>query len=65
VELAWGSISTKSVLFSAAAMDADRLIAVVVLPTPPFWLAMHMILVIFQLATVFPLCTKINPWVSP
>lgn len=29
----------KERLFSAAARDAARLIAVVVLPTPPFWLA--------------------------
>ena len=27
--------------FSATAMEAERLIAVVVLPTPPFWLAMQ------------------------
>jgi hypothetical protein len=30
--------------FSDVARDADRLIAVVVLPTPPFWLAIVIIL---------------------
>src|ERR1700749_4024298 len=35
----WGSQSTRSVFTSAAANDAARLMAVVVLPTPPFWLA--------------------------
>src|SRR5215468_1037162 len=34
-----GSQSTSRVLTSAAASDAARLMAVVVLPTPPFWLA--------------------------
>src|SRR5262249_40073593 len=34
-----GSQSTSSVLTSAAAKDEARLMAVVVLPTPPFWLA--------------------------
>src|SRR5580692_6504821 len=37
-----GSQSTSSVSTSAAAMDEARLIAVVVLPTPPFWLATAM-----------------------
>src|SRR3990172_1197563 len=44
VELAWGSISTNSVLFSAAARQEARLTAVVVLPTPPFWLDMAIFL---------------------
>ena len=34
----WGSQSIRSVLTSAAANDEARLMAVVVLPTPPFWL---------------------------
>src|SRR5689334_23237401 len=34
-----GSASMMSVLFSAAATLAARLTVVVVLPTPPFWLA--------------------------
>src|SRR5271167_2576021 len=34
-----GSQSTNNVLTSAAASEAARLMAVVVLPTPPFWLA--------------------------
>src|SRR5260370_35178247 len=39
VEFDWGSQSTRSDLTSAAAKEAARLMAVVVLPTPPFWLA--------------------------
>ncbi len=35
-ELPCGSISTSNVLYSAAAMEADKLIEVVVFPTPPF-----------------------------
>src|SRR6185437_2702760 len=38
--LHWGSQSTSKVGTSAAASEAARLIAVVVLPTPPFWLVM-------------------------
>src|SRR5690554_1425480 len=37
--LAWGSRSTRSVRRSETANEAARLTAVVVLPTPPFWLA--------------------------
>src|SRR6266700_1462629 len=36
---AWGSISTSNTLRPAAARYVARLMAVVVLPTPPFWLA--------------------------
>lgn len=43
VVLLWGSQSTTSVFRSAAAREAPRLIAVVVFPTPPFWLAMAII----------------------
>jgi hypothetical protein len=39
-----GSMSTSSTLRSAAAKLAARLTAVVVLPTPPFWLAIAMML---------------------
>ena len=39
VELDCGSQSTSRVGTSAAASDAAKLMAVVVLPTPPFWLA--------------------------
>src|SRR5580698_7700671 len=39
VEFDCGSQSTSRVLTSAAAKEAARLMAVVVLPTPPFWLA--------------------------
>src|SRR5271156_4048060 len=37
--LPWGSRSIRSTRFSIAASAVARLIAVVVLPTPPFWLA--------------------------
>src|SRR5438067_13942719 len=43
VVLACGSQSTSSTGTSAAARDAAKLMAVVVLPTPPFWLATAMI----------------------
>src|SRR5512142_2098535 len=42
----WGSMSTRRVLRSATAREEARFTAVVVLPTPPFWLAMQMILAI-------------------
>ena len=35
-------MSTTRVRFSATAREAPRLMAVVVLPTPPFWFAMAM-----------------------
>src|SRR5579863_5023827 len=37
VALPWGSRSTSSTRRLVAARDAARLMAVVVLPTPPFW----------------------------
>ena len=43
VALAWGSQSTSNVSFPAVARAAARLTAVVVLPTPPFWLAIQKI----------------------
>lgn len=46
VLFACGSASTKSVLNSKTAKLAARLIAVVVFPTPPFWLAIPIILAI-------------------
>src|SRR5208283_1736579 len=39
VELPWGSASMTRTWRSLAARDAPRLMAVVVFPTPPFWLA--------------------------
>src|SRR5713226_7032668 len=39
VALAWGSVSRSSTRSPLAARKAPRLMAVVVLPTPPFWLA--------------------------
>src|SRR5215471_4751516 len=47
--LACGSRSTKSVGRSAAARLAARFTAVVVFPTPPFWLAIAMTLLIHAL----------------
>src|SRR5687767_9824840 len=52
VELAWGSRSMSRTRRSAAASDAARLMAVVVLPTPPFWFASAMTLVIVDLLSV-------------
>ena len=44
VLLAWGSRSMSSVRLPRRARAAARLIAVVVLPTPPFWFAMATII---------------------
>ena len=41
-ELAWGSRSTSRTLRPRIARAAERLMAVVVLPTPPFWFAIAM-----------------------
>ena len=43
VRLAWGSASTSSTFFPACASPMPKLAQVVVLPTPPFWLATAMI----------------------
>ena len=40
----WGSMSTSKVLWPLPAMQAARMTAVVVLATPPFWLATAMTL---------------------
>src|SRR5258706_2528059 len=42
-----GSQSMSRLLTSAAAMEAAKLMAVLVLPTPPFWLATAIIRAIF------------------
>ena len=42
--------STTSTFFSSVASEAARLIVVVVLPTPPFWLA---IAIIFPIISIF------------
>src|SRR6185503_17988750 len=42
VVLACGSLSMSRVRRSEAASEAERFMAVVVLPTPPFWFAMDM-----------------------
>src|SRR5512134_2415411 len=39
VRFPWGSMSTRSTCLPARARPVARLMAVVVLPTPPFWLA--------------------------
>src|SRR5580698_5392382 len=44
VLLAWGSQSMRRVLRPSRARAAARLMAVVVLPTPPFWLTTAMTL---------------------
>src|SRR5580765_7546292 len=44
VLLAWGSRSMRSVGLPRSARPAARLIAVVVLPTPPFWFAIATIM---------------------
>src|SRR5581483_3569843 len=44
VLLAWGSRSMSSVRLPRSASAAARLIAVVVLPTPPFWFAIATIM---------------------
>src|SRR6266704_5982816 len=44
VELACGSRSMRRVLMPLLATAAERLMAVVVFPTPPFWLATVMII---------------------
>src|SRR5262245_3671610 len=44
VLLAWGSRSMRSVGLPRSASAAARLIAVVVFPTPPFWLAIATIM---------------------
>ena len=47
----WESQSTRRVGCSAAARQAARFTAVVVFPTPPFWLATAMILAKYYLAS--------------
>ena len=48
VAFPWESASISSVRFSAAANEAAKFIAVVVLPTPPFWLVTLIIFLMFQ-----------------
>src|SRR5271157_155888 len=43
-QFAWGSQSTRRTLSPSRARQAARLMAVVVLPTPPFWLTRPRIL---------------------
>src|SRR5580658_5613572 len=62
VELDCGSQSTSSVLTSAAASEAARLMAVVVLPTPPFWLATAMMrpMILFSWCLRVRICERIG-----
>src|SRR5579884_1663930 len=55
-----GSQSTKRTFKSFEASDAAKLMAVVVLPTPPFWLATAMILPNAQTLTRFAICFTWN-----
>src|SRR5208282_4185931 len=48
---AWGSQSASRILSPSIARQADRLIAVVVLPTPPFW---------FTTPRILPMAFKTN-----
>src|ERR1044071_9377935 len=63
--LAWGSRSRRSVLVPRRANAAARLMAVVVLPTPPFWLVIAIINV--QICLACEVChsfkaTSANRW---
>src|SRR6476620_5804144 len=53
VRLPCGSTSTSRTRRSESARDAARLMVVVVLPTPPFWLAVATILAILGLVTKY------------
>src|SRR6266849_6650692 len=61
VEFDCGSQSTSSVLTSAAAREAARLMAVVVLPTPPFWLATAMTrpMILFSVCLRVRICERV------
>src|SRR3984885_12023076 len=49
VALAWGSQSTRRIFKPSKARQAERLMAVVVLPTPPFWFTIPRIMpMVFQ-----------------
>src|SRR5262249_32969449 len=52
VALPWGSESMRRTLKSFAASEADKLIAVVVLPTPPFWFVTAITLLKFSYASI-------------
>ena len=56
VAFPWGSMSINSVLRLVFARAAERLTAVVVLPTPPFWFAIAITLFILQ---KFLLCSAL------
>src|ERR1700756_3441082 len=49
--LAWGSQSTRRILSPSSARQAERLMAVVVLPTPPFW---------FTTPRIFPIAFQVK-----
>src|SRR5262245_27722185 len=56
------SRSISNVRMSAAASDAARLIAVVVFPTPPFWLAIATILPIFAPRSTWNMLRSRSTW---
>ena len=58
VKLAWGSASTSSTFFPAWASPIPKLAQVVVLPTPPFWLATAMICVFIMFHLVSVDCVR-------
>ena len=47
VAFAWGSRSISKTFFSNTAKQEDKLTAVVVFPTPPFWLDIAIIFAIY------------------
>ena len=58
VRLAWGSASTSRTFFPAWASPIPRLAQVVVLPTPPFWLATAMICVFIAFHLISVDCVR-------
>src|ERR1700677_4222 len=65
VVLPWGSASTTNTRRSLAAREAPRFMAVVVFPTPPFWLVIAMTLAIRQILSEFHVKHFNKPPVTP
>jgi hypothetical protein len=51
VALSWGSVSTSKTFFPSRARPIARFTAEVVFATPPFWLAIEMIMQLFNDST--------------
>ena len=70
VRLLWGSVSTSSTFFPCCASPTPKLTVVVVLPTPPFWLATATTLHLFMgfrllsLDIVIAACGKTDGYVK-